>query len=496
MVSVTPPPASHPPASSDRHSFSVRPVASDFFEDAPPHVTAKTITSPSSERHTLPIVPEASALPSSEQVQVPSPLAPTAHTQGMREHDSHRFSGPNGAHSFARSHPSPTASYHRLSKGPAPFRQVTMSALDDVMSRIKGALDNMQVDAGRGASSNEPVDWRGSVSKPKVRVLEPPTSTRTLSKDAKWLPPALRQPQQDLDQEVFGTTCSEPPCSPRPVTLVVKLPTILRPVDAIPKRQLRLLKSSSSPIRLDTLSLDSPVDGTGKRDLSVNEILFKRPPLGKGNKLRYRVHLPRVTRTRPTSLPKVNLPSGLPKINTAPGRSKAVDDLPTWRRGPVSSTTQKPALLGETSPDLDVTSCSPPPELTSRPSEPKVTQEVSIKSESCLVRQRIQPKLPTGSAVGFYRDPGPSFQDSKTIVNFTVTSELEEAFQVSKPESSMLLSSSIAEASPATVPSEPKGPDAIASPSVDEVKHGRHLPTLSLTTQADCTVSEESVCSN
>lgn len=494
LASLTPAPSSYSPTSSDRHSFPARPVASDFFEDLSPHVVPKSTISPSSERHTLPVVPEASALPSTEQIQVPSSLAPTAPTQGMREHDSHRFSGPNGVHSVARSHPSPTAPQHRLSKGSAPFRQVTMSALDDVMSRIKGALDNMQVDAGRGTSSNEPMDWRAGVSKPKVRVLEPPISTRTLSKDAKWLPPALRQPRQDLEQEVFGATCCEPPWSPRPGTFVVKLPTLLRPVDAIPKRQIHLLKNSSSHVRFDTLSWDPPVDGMSKRDLSVNEILFKRPPPGKGNRLRYRVQLPRTIRTHSASLPKVNLPSGFAKINTAPGRSKAVDDLATWRRGPApSSATQKTVPLEETSPILNVTSCSPPPELTALPSELTVTQEVSTKSESYLVRQRTQPKLPAGSAVGFYRDPGPSVQDSKSSVNFTVTSELEEAMQASQPGSSILLSSSISEA---TVLSGSNGSDAIAKPIIDGVNQDMRLPTLSLITQADGKVSEDPVCLN
>ena len=494
-TSATPTPASHSPTSSDRHSSPVRPVASDFLEDVPSHVFApKTITSPSSERNTLPIVPEASALPSSEQVQSPSSSTLTAPTQGMREHDPHRFSGPNGAHSFARSQPSPTVPHHRLSKGPAPFRQVRMSTLDDVMSRIRGALDDMQVDAGRGVSSNEPMDWRVGVAKPKARVLEPPISTRTLSKDAKWLPPALRQSQQDLGQEVFSTSGCEPPCSPRPLSLVVKFPTISRAVDTIPRRQLHLLKNSSAHVRFDTLSWDPPVDGMSKRDLSVNEILFRRPPPGRGNKLRCRVQLPRATRTHSSSLPKVNLPSGFPKINIAPGRSKAVDDLPTWRRGPVpSSAIQKTQLSEETPPILDVTSCSPAPELAVLPSKPMVAQEVPTKPES-LVRQRTQPKLPAGSAVGFYRDPGSSSQDSKATVNFTVTSELEEAMQV-QPESSMLLSSSIAESSSATVPSGSKGSAAIATPSVDEANYSMQLPTLSLITQADNKVSEESVCS-
>ncbi|KAG6381401.1 hypothetical protein JVT61DRAFT_5815 [Boletus reticuloceps] len=471
LASLTPAPSSYSPTSPDRHPFPPRPVASDFFEDAPMHVVAKTITSPPSERHTLPIVPEASVLPSSEQIQVPSSIQ-TAPTQGVREQDSHRLSGPNGAHTSARTHPSPAAPHHRSSKGPAPYRQVTMSALDDVMSRIKGALDDMQVGAGKATSSNEHLDWRAGVSKPKVRVVEPPVSTRMSSKDTKWLPPALRQPQRDLEQEVFGTTYCDPPCSPRPDTLVVKLPVTLRPVDAIPKRQLHLLKSSSSYVRFDTLSWDPPVDGMSKRDLSVNEILFKRPPPGKGNRLRYKVQLPRTIRTYSASLPKVNLPSGFSKNNIAPGRLKAVDDLPTWRRGPVSSsTTQKTVLSEEKSPILDVTGCSPALELTALLSERTVTQEVTTKSEFYLVRQRTQPKLPEGSAVGFYRDPGSSSQDSKNTVNFTVTSELEGATRVSQPES--------------------KGSDAIASPVVDEVNHDMHLPSLSLITQAESKVSEE-----
>lgn len=486
LASVTAAP-SHSPTSSDRP---VRPVASDFFEDVPPHVLApKIITSPSSERNTLPTVPEAAALLSSEQVG--SPYIPTVPTQGPREYDPHRFSGPNGIHSFTRGQLSPTTPHHRLSKGPAPFRQVRMSALDDVMSRIKGALDDMQVDAGRGASSNEPIDWRVSVSKPRARVLEPAMPFRTVSKDAKWLPPALRQSQQDPGQ-IFSMTGCEPPCSPRPATLVVMLPGISRPVDAIPRRQWHLLKSSSSHVRFDTLSWDPPVEGMSKRDLSVNEILFRRPPPGKGGKLRCRVQLPRAARTHSASLPKVNLPSGFPKINIASGRSKAVDDLPTWRRGPVSSSaTRKSALSEETPLILDVTSCSPAPELAVLHPKPTAAQEVTEKPESYLVRQRTQPKLPVGSAVGFYRDPGPSFQDSKVAVNFTVTSELEQTVHVSQPESSMLLSSSIAETSPAT---QPKGSAASTSPSVDEVDYDIQLPTLSLITQADSKVSEESVC--
>ena len=496
LASMTSASSSRSSTSSDRRPFPARPVASDFFEDGPSHAfSPKTVTSPSSERNTLPIVPEASALPSSEQVQSSSSLVLTAPAPGTREHESHRHSGTNGAHSFARSHPSPTVSHHRPSKGAPPFRQVRMSALDDVMSRIKGALDDMQVDAGRASSSNETTDWRVGAAKPKIRTLEPPVQTRTLSRDAKWLPPALRQPQLDLGQEVFGTTGCEPPCSPRLATLVVKFPAVSRPIDTIPRRQLHLLKNSSTCVRFDTLSWDPPVDGMSKRNLSLNEILFKRPP-GKGSRHRYRVQLPRAARTHSASLPKVNLPSGFPKTNIVPGRSKAVDDLPTWRRGPApSSATRKTSLPEDAPPILDVTSCSPAPELAVLPSKPTVEQEVSTKSESYSVRQRTQPKLPAGTAVGFYRDPGSSFQDPKATVNFIVTSELEGAIQVCQPEPSMLLSSSVAEMSLATVASESKESATLSSSSVDNANCDMQLPTLSLITQADSKVSEESVCS-
>lgn len=484
-----PAPSSHSPASSDRHSFPGRPVASDFFEDRPSHLfTAKIITSPSSERNVLPIVPEASVLPLGEEVE------PTVPTQGTREHESHRLSPTNGVHPFGRSQPSPIIPHHRLSKGPPPFRQVRMSALDDVMSRIKGALDDMHIDAGRGLSSNEPADWRTSIAKPKVRIVEPPILARTLSKDAKWLPPALRQPQQDLVEEVFGATGCDPPCSAPPAALIVKLPTISRPIDTIPRRQLNLLKHSTGHLHLDTLSWDSFVDGMSRRDFTANEILFRRPLPGKG-KPKYRVQLPRAVRPHPASLPKVNLPSGFPKVNTTSGRSKAVDDLPTWRRGPISSTTTlKPVPAEEIPPTLDVTSCSPAPELAVLPSKPVVEPEVPTKPELYLVRQRTQPKLPAGSAVGFYRDPVSSFQDSKATVNFIVTSELEGAIQVPQQESSMLLSSSIIETPSAAAPSESKGSVAVTGPSVDETNYDLQLPTLSLVAQADNKVPEEFVC--
>ncbi|KAF9229562.1 hypothetical protein BS17DRAFT_28049 [Gyrodon lividus] len=481
---------SHPTPLHDRPSLPARPVASDFFEDVPPHrnctgvLEAKIVGS------------EASAGTSGQQSQV-SAFSVFPAMQGMRETDSHRFSATNGALPFApaRSHLSPTGPHHRLSKPPAPFREVPMSALDDVMSRIKGALDNMQVDAGKEAS-NDSVDWSSHIAKPKVRPSEPSNLARTLQKEARWLPPALRprRPPQDPDQEVFDVTGCEPPRSPRLNTLTVKLPTTYREIEAIPKLQLHFLKVSSSHVRFDILSWDPPVGGMSRRDLSVNDILFKRPPPMKGNKLRCNVRLPK-TKSAPShsvSAPKVNLPSMFLKTNTPSGRSKAVDDLPTWRRRPIpSSGPQKAAQPEETLPALDATNCSPPPEPSGVLSKLTTVGSEPTKTEIILVRSRTQPKLPAGSAIGFYRDLGSPCPDSKTSVNFTVTSELEEVTHISQPEPSMLLLTSTAGASPVRALSELKE-SAFGSRAVDEVSTDTQSPGVASSTQVDSKSSEES----
>ncbi|KIK98508.1 hypothetical protein PAXRUDRAFT_24167 [Paxillus rubicundulus Ve08.2h10] len=458
-VEQSPPLPSHSPLLHDRPSLPARPVASDFFEDVPPHRNsvgvweAEFVGSPSTERSNLPAAPEFSAATS------------------------------------VRNHVPPTGPQHRSSKQPAPFREVPMSALDDVMSRIKGALDNMQVDAGKEASSNDSADWRLNVAKLKVRP-DPPSSARILPKEARWLPPALRprRPPQDPDQEVFDVTGCEPPRSPRPDSLVVKLPVTCREIKAIPERQLRFLKNGPSHVRFDILSWDPPLGVMNKRDLSVNDILFKRPPLTKG-KLRCKVHLPRTTYPYSVSAPKVNLPSISLKINTTSGRSKAVDDLLTWRRRPTPpSVSQQAALPEEILLALDVTSCSPSPELSGASSKPTIGGDPSAKMEIPLVRPRTQPKLPAGSAIGFYRDLGSSCPDLKTTVNFTVTSELEELTHVSQLEPTMLLLTSTAGASPVRAPSELKE-TAFGSCAVDEVSESPSVPS---STQVDGRSSEGS----
>ncbi|KAF9243884.1 hypothetical protein BU15DRAFT_71996 [Melanogaster broomeanus] len=346
-----PSPPSHPPPLHDTPSLPARPVASDFFEDTPPHWTSAGIWEPKLSAHRPPNAPiflapqKFPTLLLIEQSQVLAPVvSPT--TQGTKEVDSHRF--------FC---------YQR--KPPAPFREVPMSALDDVMSRIKGALDDMQIDAGKEAPSNDCVDRR--------------STTRTLPKEPRWLPPALRprRPPQDPDQEVFDVTGCQPPGSPRPDALIVKLPTISRPIEAISKRQLHLLKNASSYVRLDILSWNQPVGGRSRRDLSVNDILFKRPAM-KGNKLR--------------------MYGPITENHTARLSTEGQPSVPQKQHGFVSSVPQQAALPEETLLDLDAANCSPPPELSEARSKPTTAEDVSATTDVILPEPSILLSTSTAEA--------------------------------------------------------------------------------------------------
>ena len=140
-----------------------------------------------------------------------------------------------------------------------------MSSLDDAMSRIKGAIDVMHNEA------------------------EPPK--------AKWLPPALRPKPAHADfappQEVFDVTAIEPPKSPKPAwnILHVNLPHVIRPVAPPPKTELVWPRGQRQP-RLEIYSFNPPIDALHRRDTTVNDVLFNRPRILRGQP-KYFVSLPR-----------------------------------------------------------------------------------------------------------------------------------------------------------------------------------------------------------
>nr|GAT49731.1 predicted protein [Mycena chlorophos] len=257
-------------------------------------------------------------------------------------------------------------------------KEAAMSTLDDVMSRIKGALDTMQTTE-------------------RERPQQPPQTQR-------WVPPAARprpiEPPEPREEIVTGC---EPPRSPKPAwgTFTTRLPRTSQAMEPVSRKQLALANRPNQ-LRWDILSFDPPVEGMSKRELTVNEILFRRVPF-KG-KSKFKVLLPN---------PKV---AG-PKTFVAPVSRPIPDALSSWRKAPSA----------EIETGLNTMSRSPPPDI---PSE----AIVSSRPDDLLARSK--PKMPVGSSVAFYRD---SLSEGKSAVNFTVSSELEGTPTKLKP--SILVSS-------------------------------------------------------
>ena len=285
---------------------------------------------------------------------------------------------------------------------PPPWREGSLSALDDTMSRIKGALSGLQAKDSASEIKASPV---AALSSPKITVVDvrPPALVRSPStkgpipEDA--APPVaqvslraripLRQP---VKPEVFDVTAIEPPRSPKPVwnVFLVKIPpkksTIMEPMS---KKQKGYTSLPVGNVRWDIVSF-SPVEGPSKRDLNRDAALFMRYSK---NKLRTRVSLPKrrlihsTLDRRSAEAPKalsptvsalsISPPAGiaakvnLPAPRTAPvmaqsrtpwalGRSGKASRETTWRK---QSNVTEMVSLNDAVMTLETVSRSPPPEL-------------------------------------------------------------------------------------------------------------------------------------
>lgn len=338
----------------------------------------------------------------------------------------------------------------RPPRGPV-YREATMSALDDVMSRIKGALDGMQTNELSKENSNGASEARSpNISPPRPKIT-PQTTTafKALQRDPRWVPPALRPQNYDFDQqpqEIFNVTMLEPPRSPKPAwnAFVIRLPKVSLPLKPITKQQYHQHKNPTGPVRWDILSFDPPVQGMNRRDFTVTDVLFHKPPMLKGRR-RYIVSLPKLRSTRKTPpafdntvAPKVHLPPSpiTSRVSNAGafGRPSGADDRSTWRKSAAPSLAKTESI--EADAGLIPISRSPPPELLSNFSQPNAFKS----DDTASGRSKPQPKMPAGSAVAFYRGSRVDSIESTPIsaVNFTVSSELESG---SKPHSGSIPSS-------------------------------------------------------
>ncbi|TFY69070.1 hypothetical protein EVJ58_g656 [Rhodofomes roseus] len=330
---------------------------------------------------------------------VHSRISPSQH----RHHDDRLQSGtshlPSGHHGHGPQRSPLTSSY----------REAPMSALNDAISRIKGALDDMH-------TKEEP---------PKLQ---------------KWVPPALRLTQGGHDlarpSEVFDVTGKEPPRSPKPAwnVFTVKLPKAASPqLPPVRTKQLHGFRSATS-VSTAIYSWVPPISGSSRRDVAVDDYLFGSPT-NRPSHTRYLVALPprRYPVPSDSSGPVVNLPS---KPSGAKG-TKAVAreaESTSWRR-PAPASTRPVQDAADVRPGLDTMSRSPPPEAPfgSIASLPKSEPTSPSRVVGAPAKSQAQSQNIVGSGVASHRDV--KFDDAvqPASVSFVVSSELD----VSIPAESM-----------------------------------------------------------
>ena len=350
-----------------------------------------------------------------------------------------------------------SASPHPRSRSHA---EASMSALDDAMSRIKGALDGMQA-SGAASKENRPHGYTSETEQhhpppvPRTVCPQPLSSSSVAAKHGsreRWQPAPLAQSlhqQEKLEAlRESPSTSTDPLCSPPPPldasstsVPAVHLPNISHKIVPVsPKQQNAFFRAPPQP-RYDCLSFDPPVHGMKKREFTVDSVLFK-PPHGSGFKSnRIRVSLPAGSKKnglhvgpRTVSLAPKYLGGG---SGSGGGGSGKADGAISWRKGGTTHTPagvvtkaeedkkQDPVLVakqkneGESVVDVSV----------EKVSMEKQNQDDLVTS-SQVVRQitRQRPKMPAGSVVAFIRHSRIDVveADPKPLVNFIVTSELDE----------------------------------------------------------------------
>ncbi|KAK7058291.1 hypothetical protein VNI00_001922 [Paramarasmius palmivorus] len=412
-----------------------RPVASDFLDDeSPPAADKKPLQTVDKSddriwrRGSKSTVVDGSSERPNQEARLDTALVPTPGLLLPMQKDI-----PTAADVHPTSPPAshPTGQRHQRPS----YKEPTMSALDDAMSRIKGALDGMHGEKAAIAEAD-------SVSK---KLAPTPVSKAAPPKDSQPSPPRRSQQVIKEPPENFLYTCSEPPQSPKPAwnAFPVKLPKTSAPLEPINRRRLNLFFTGMH-FRWDILSFTPHVEGMSRRDFSVNDVLFRKTYVyGQKGKLRYRVSFPNNAASAPMA-PRVNIPGHPSRQSTtgAFGRPTGADGVSTWRK--------RSTLAVEITPtELDTTSRSPPPEPVGAvpPASPGKSQEQSVSSPTndpmTPSRLRSQPKMPAGSGVAFLRDSKIVEVDSHTkpaVSFFAVNdadasrSEKVEAKSEAKPE--------------------------------------------------------------
>ncbi|KAJ1310352.1 hypothetical protein OPQ81_007090 [Rhizoctonia solani] len=321
------------------------------------------------------------------------------------------------------------------------FKEAPISALDDVMSRIKGVLTDMHAEE-RPTNAPGPVP---TPSKPASGV-----ASRWMGNDVSSWRDSMgkKEPNgpspEPTPTEPFATTRLErsdtPPPAWKAYTVHIGKSSIARP--PLNKKQASLAKLPPMPVRWDILTWDPPVERMSNRTLSRDEVLFPRTYVR--GVLSAWVHLPStgstVKQSEPTPRPRLTAtvgskPSRSPSVPTRPPPKNPAFMDTQWRKPQQpeapSSTTENALELQNTIPvapsegnQLETTSRSPPPyhQADQEQGKPNANSTGPAPSNST----KALPKPSRSADVAFHRSLHEKRPSNPPTVSFTVSSELDE----------------------------------------------------------------------
>jgi hypothetical protein len=300
----------------------------------------------------------------------------------------------------------PSSSHPRI----RPHTEVSMSALDDVMSRIRGAIE-----ASASSKETRPQEGPAESEPPPPRQSQTSTAApKSSSHGERSQPPPPRLLAEVRLEELREPldTATDPLHTPSSGDPTIRLPSVSHRIAPVPKKQQNGFMRAPNPARFELLSFEPPVQGMSKRDFSVNSVLFRQQPGYKGSRIR--VALPR-SRPGPVMVRTVSIG---PKFSSAGafGKSTNADGAASWRRALLTKAEERDGDIDEG--DKDSAGAQG---QESKPVEPP------LEEPHPHVKLR-QPKMPAGSVVAFMRDQRIDAveADPKPLVNFIVSSELDE----------------------------------------------------------------------
>jgi hypothetical protein len=433
----------------------LRPTASDFFEEnstsVPPQVAENVWRRKTSASASV-VVAVAEGEEKKEKV--------------VKEEEIDTLRASSSAPVVTTATASPPHSHPRL----RPHAEASMSALDDVMSRIKGAIDGMQATGATAKEHKPPLATAETEGHPShyhehrhnhhhmtPRNSYPiPSSATSKPHRERWQPAPphlspqghqyqhIQQQQQQQQQQQraaeerlealreplststdLGYTPHLPSSTSLP-SLPVTLPKTSHRIEPISKKQQYSFSRPPVPARLDFLSFEPPVQGMTKRDFTVNSVLF-RPPPGNGYKAnRIRVSLPVPPGAKHHHGPRtVSVAAKYSTGNNVGGFGKGTnaDEASSWRKAVAP---QKPSEDGEKDKKSVTGVAEEDGSAASKESGSEKPQDETPSSQATRTT-RQQPKMPAGSVVAFFRDSRIDAveADPKPLVNFIVTSELD-----------------------------------------------------------------------